>query len=208
MNIPYKQMLNWKTGVLGFTLIGIWYIILPFLGGGGINQSMVLFGFTFLASGLVLANPRPTVLGALFAALIGMSYFMMVSTAINAAILWTLSIALFAAVLVFELGIFKFGPTNTHAKALTIIPMALLGFSVLLGIAGYNPTISFTWTGNSWALALNYVAVMVFAWLHVLSYAGYSPLGKKTMLWMVIMAVIAVGLSLIGVAEGWGLFQW
>jgi len=208
MNIPYKQMLSWKTGVLGFTLIGLWYIALPFLGGGAINQSMVLFGFTFLASGLVLANPRPTVLGALFAALIGMSYFMMVATGINAAILWTLSIALFAAVLVFELGIFKFGPTNTHAKALTIIPMALLGFSVLLGIAGYNPTISFTWTGTSWALALNYVAVMLFAWLHVLNYAGYRPLGKNTMLWMVIMAVVAVGLSMLGIAQGWGLFQW
>lgn len=208
MNIPYKQMLNWKTGILGFTLIGLWYIILPFLGGGDINQSMVLFGFTFLASGMVLANSRPTVLGSLFAALIGMSYFMMVATAINAAILWTLSIALFAGVLVFELGIFKFGPTNTHAKALTIIPMALLGFSVLLGIAGYNPTIHFTWTGNSWAIALNYVAVMLFAWLHVLNYAGYMPLGKHTMLWMVVMAVIAVGLSMLGIAQGWGLFQW
>jgi hypothetical protein len=208
MDIPYKQMLNWKTGVLGFTLLGIWYIILPFLGGGAINQSMVLFGFTFLASGIVLANSRPTVLGALFAALIGMSYFMMVATAISSAILWTLSIVLFLGVLVFELGIYKLGPSSANAKALTIIPMALLGFSVLLGIAGYNPTIFFTWTGNSWAIALNYVAVMLFAWLHVLNYAGYKPLGKNTMLWMVIMAVVAVGLSLLGIAEGWGLFQW
>jgi len=207
MDIPYKQMLNWKTGVLGFTLLGIWYIILPFL-GGAINQSMVLFGFTFLASGIVLANSRPTVLGALFAALIGMSYFMMVATAISSAILWTLSIVLFLGVLVFELGIYKLGPSSADAKALTIIPMALLGFSVLLGIAGYNPTIFFTWTGNSWAIALNYVAVMLFAWLHVLNYAGYKPLGKNTMLWMVIMAVVAVGLSLLGIAEGWGLFQW
>jgi hypothetical protein len=49
---------------------------------------------------------------------------------------------------------------------------------------------------------------MLFAWLHVLNYAGYKPLGKNTMLWMVIMAVVAVGLSLLGIAEGWGLFQW
>jgi hypothetical protein len=49
---------------------------------------------------------------------------------------------------------------------------------------------------------------MLFAWLHVLSYAGYRPLGKNTMLWTVLMAVFAVVLSIISVAEGWGLFQW
>jgi hypothetical protein len=28
------------------------------------------------------------------------------------------------------------------------------------------------------------------------------------MLWMVVMAALAVGLSVLGIAEGWGLFQW
>jgi hypothetical protein len=167
---------------------------------------MILFGLTFLAISIVLAKPSPTVLGAFFSALIGLGYFMFMYTSINAAILWTISLFLFALVIVFEFGIFKFGPANSKAKVLTIIPAAILGFSILLGLAGYNPLIHISWTGNSWAAALNLLAVMMFSWLHVLNIAGYRPLGKNTTMWMLILALVAIVLSMLGTFQGWGLF--
>ncbi len=161
----------------------------------------MLFGFTFLATGLVIADNKPTVLGALFTMLIGLSYFFGFANFISMTILWTLSIVLFLAILVFELDIKKFGPTNAKAKVLTIVPLAVLAFSILLGVAGYNPLIHFNWTGAT-LIAINYIAIMLFGFLYVLDHAGWRPLGSKTGTWLNLLAIAAVALSAVGLAQG------
>ena len=207
MNVPFKQMLQWKTGNFAPTILGLWYIIVPFLAGAKtMNQAMAVFGFTFLSIGIINAKSKPTVLASLFSALIGISYVFSMMTTVSSAILWSVSIILFLLVLVFEFDIFKFGPTSSSAKVMTIIPLALLGFSIILGLAGYNPFIKFDFT-HKMLVGLNYLAVMVFCWLYVFDYAGYRPFKAKTNTWMNIMALAAVLLSLVGVYQG-SLFQW
>jgi hypothetical protein len=209
MNIPFKQMLQWKTGNFAPTILGIWYIIVPFLAGAKtVNQAMAIFGFTFLSIGIINAKSKPTVLASLFSALIGISYvFGMLGTyTLNTTIFWSISVILFILVLVFEFDIFKLGPSSSSAKVLTVIPLALLGFCIILGLAGYNPLIKFDFTRKP-LVAFNYLAVMTFCWLYVFDYAGYRPFGAKTNTWMNIMALAAVLLSLVGVYQG-SLFQW
>jgi hypothetical protein len=208
------EMLSWKSGNLGLTILGLWYMVLAFLTPAqyGVptinyspNQGILLFGIMFLSISLVNAKSRPTMFGSVFAMLIGLCYFMGLMTGINPAILWTLSLALFAGVLVFELDIVKFGPTNIKAKMLTIVPLAIIGFSLILALVGYNPVIKFNW--NYWMSALNLLSVMILSWLYVFEYIGYKPLKGRTNLWLNILALLAVVLSLIGVAQG-SLFAW
>jgi hypothetical protein len=201
MDFPIKQMLSWKAANIGPTLIGFWYLVLPWLATKSMDQSMMLFGFTFLSIGLIRARSKPTVLGCLFAMFIGLAYFFTFANFISMAALWIVSLVLFAMVLVFELGIFKFGPTNAKAKVLTIVPLAVLSFSLLLGVAGYNPLIHFNWTSAT-LIAINYIAIMLFGFLYVLDYAGWRPLGSKTGTWLNLLAIAAVALSAIGLAQG------
>ena len=206
MNIPFKQMTNWKNGNIAPFLLGVWYIIAPFLGGGAINEKMMIFGFTFFAIALLQSKTSPTVIASLCTAFLGISYFMFVMTTISDSFLWTISIILFAAVLILEFGIFKFGPTATQGKDLTLVPLTILAFSVLLGLAGYNPYIRFDFN-RLFLVAVNYLAVMVFCFLWVLNRIGYRPFGKNTVTYMNIMAIAAVVCSLIGFYQG-SLFQW
>jgi hypothetical protein len=207
MNIPFKQMANWKTGNIAPFLLGIWYIILPFLAQtANINMKMLLFGFTFFSISLIRVKSRPTVLASLATALLGINYFLFMMTTINQNILWTLSIILFALVLVSEFDIFRFGPSSAQAKDLTIVPLTILGFAILLGIAGYNPYIRFDWS-RQMLVCLNYLAVMLFCFLFVFDRIGYRPFGRSTITYMNLMAVAAVLLSVIGVYQG-SLFQW
>lgn len=198
-------MFGWKTGNIGSTLIGLWYLILPFLASQSMNQSMMLFGFTFLAIGIVRASSRPTVLGCVSAMLIGLAYFFGLTGGIGGTILWPLSIALFALVAVFEFGIIRFGPANAKAKILLIVPLAVMGFTLLLGFAGYNPMIRINW--SAWMITFNYLAVMMFCWIYVLDVASWRPFKGRTTLILNLMALTAVGLSVLGMAQG-SLFQW
>ncbi len=215
MKFP-KEMLSWKSGNLGLTILGLWYMLLAFMspthyGVPGIstaaNQGIFTFGIMFFTVALINAKARPTILGSLFTMLIGLSYFMGFVATMNIAILWTLSLGLFALVLVFEFDIFKIGPSGNKAKLLTIVPLAVIGFSLVLGLAGYGP-IRFNW--NFPLSALNLVAVLALSWLYVWDYIGSSHkqiLGMTMNTWLNITALLAVVLSLLGVAQG-SLFAW
>lgn len=200
MQIPYKQMFSWKTGNLAPSIIGVWYILLPLIMSKAVNISLMLFGFTFLSIALVRAKSKPTVLGSVFCMLIGLSYFFGMMTNIADATLWTLSLGMFALTLVFELDIFKFGPANARAKILTIVPLAVIGFTLLIALAGYNPMLSIQWTSTRWIINLNYVAVALFCWINVLDYAGWRPFKGRTVLVMNLMAFVAVALSVVSMA--------
>jgi hypothetical protein len=166
MQIPYKQMLSWHEGNLGPTLLGFWYIMLPWLSGYGTNnpsfQGWTLFGVTFLSISLIRSKAKPTLIGSLATMLIGLGYFFGFMHTFNAAILWTFSLAMFAVVLVWELGIIHFGPANLKAEVLLIVPLAVLGFAFAMGLAGQNPLVQFNWTQRYWFIGLNYLAVMLF----------------------------------------------
>lgn len=206
MDIPYKQMFQWKTANLAPTLLGLWYLIVPWVFTQAINQTMAIFGFTFLSVGIIKAKPRPTVLASLFSALIGIGYVLTLMTTMPLEVLWMITLGLFALVLVFEFDVFKFGPTNAKAKVLTVVPLTLLGFCIVLGLAGYNPYITFNFADYP-LVCLNYLAVMAFCWLYVLDYAGYKPFKARTNTWLNAMALIAVLLSLVGMYQG-SLFQY
>lgn len=200
MDIPIKDMFSYKLGTLGPTLIGLSYLILPFLLSQAINVGLVLFGLTFLSIGLIKARSKPTVLGCIFAMLIGLSFFFNTMTTIGTSILWTVSLLLFVGVLIFELHIFKFGPSNASAKSLLIVPLAILGFSYLLAFAGYNPMISINW--NVWMITFNYLAVMLFCWISVLEVGGYRPFGKDTPKYATTIALISVILVALSFLQG------
>jgi hypothetical protein len=216
MKFP-REMLSWKSGNLGLTFLGVWYMLLAFMspnkyGVPGIstvaNQGLFSFGIMFFSVALINAKSKPTVLGSLFAMLIGLSYFMGFMTTVNITILWTLSLALFAGTLVFEFDIFKFGPSGGKAKLLTIVPPAIIGFSLVLALFGYNPMVHFNW--NYWMSALNLVAVTALCWLYVWDYVTPKRkqiLGMTINTWLNLLAFLAVALSLLGVAQG-SLFAW
>jgi hypothetical protein len=200
MKIPLKQMFNWKTGNIAPTIIGIWFLLLPLLLYQAVDTRIMLLGFTFLGIAIVRASSSPTVLGALFSALIGLAYFFGFMSNISPAIMWTLSIVLFALVCIFEFRIFSFGPSNAKAKALSILPLGIMGFSLLLGAVGYNPALSFQW--SQWMIAFFYVSVMLFCWIYVLEEAGWKPFKTRTTLLLNLLAFVAVGLSILGMMQG------
>jgi hypothetical protein len=208
-------MFSWSAGNLGISLIGVWYILLSFLqpkayGTPSLiyspNQGLLLFGLMFFAIAVINSVPRPTLLASMFTMLIGLCYFMgWVVTAISPLVLWSLSILLFIGVLAMEFGVFRIGPSDSKAKILTIVPLAIIGFSLVLGLVGYNPLVKFNW--NYMLSALNLVAVMVLSWLYVLEYAGWKPFKGKNNLWLNVIALIAVLLSVVGMYQG-ALFAW
>jgi hypothetical protein len=211
MKIPYKQMLSWKAGNLGITILGIWYILLPWLTGQGMNnvsfQGWTLFGITFLGISLVRSNTKPSVVGSLATMLIGLSYFFGFMHTFNTAILWTFSLLMFIVTLLWELDIVNLGPQNVKAEVLLIVPLAVLGFGFGLGLAGYNPMIHFDWSQHFWFIGLNYLAVFVFCWMYVFDVAGWRPMGKHTIAILGALAILAVVLSVFGLYQG-ALFAW
>jgi hypothetical protein len=212
MKIPYKQMFSWKAGNLGITLLGIWYVLLPWLAGQGINnpsfQGWTLFGLTFISISLVRSGTRPTVIGSLATMLIGLSYFFGFMHTFNPAILWSFSLLMFVAVLAWELGFVHIGPSNVKTEVLLIVPLACLGFAYAMALFGFNPMLSFTWTSDSWFVGLNYLAVMLFCWIYVFNVAGWKPLGKRTIMWLGALAIIAIVLSFFGLSQTLHLFAW
>lgn len=205
ISIPFKQMTSWKSGNLGLLLIALTYLAVPFLFGKPLGQTSILFGLTWLCVALVKAKSSPTVLGSFFTALLGLSYFLTVLTTADAW-LWTASLAFTALTFVFELGLFKFGPSNAKAKVLTVVPVLLLGFYILLGFAGQNTRLLINW--NNWGIAVSYVALMVYSFLFTFDEAGYRPFKGKTTLYMNIMAIAVLLLAILGIMQGWGYIAW
>ena len=200
VKVPLKEMFNWKNGNIAPTIIGFWFLVLPLLLYKAVDTRVMLLGFTFLSIAIVRASKNPTVLGALFSALIGLAYFFGFMSTINPAIMWSMSLVCFALVCIFEFGIFKIGPTNAKAKALSILPLGIMGFALLLGAVGYNPALAFNWT--QWMIAFFYSAVMLFCWIYVLQQAGWQPFKTRTTLLMNLLAFVAVGLSILGMMQG------
>jgi hypothetical protein len=208
-------MFNWSAGNLGLSVLGIWIALEAFLLPKNYsvpslvyspNQGLLIMGFMFFAISLINSVSRPTVLASVFTMLIGLSYFLGWVTLINPVILWTLSVVLFLGVLVMEFGIFRFGPSDARAKVLTIVPLAVIGFSLVLGLFNYNPLVTFNWN-TSMLSAAHLFAVMVLCWLYVLDYAGWRPFKGKTNMWLNVIAIGAVALSVIGMYQG-ALFAW
>ncbi len=200
MKIPFKQLFGWKTGNIAPTLIGLWFIILPLVMFQAIDMRIMLLGFTFLSIAIVRVSTKPTILASLFSSFIGLAYFFGFLINMNPAIMWTLSIVLFGAVCIFEFDIFKFGPTNAKAKSLAILPLGIMGFALILGMLGYNPLLAFNW--GQWMIAFFYFAVMVFCCIYVFDLAGWQPFKKRTVLCMNLLAIVAVGLSVLGMLQG------
>jgi hypothetical protein len=196
-------MLSWKTGNLSLFLLAIANLLFPLLFSKGtvINQGLIMAGLMFLTINIVRAKGSPTVLGSLFTALIGLSYIFGLMTTMNVGILWTVSILLFVGVLIFEFGIFKFGPSNSKAKVLTIIPLAILGFSMLLSVAGYNPLMPFSWS-SQWLMILPFLSIMLFCWIYVLDIGGWKPLKGRTNLALNLLALVAFALIFLASAQG------
>lgn len=197
-------MFSWKTGTLAYTLTGLQLLILPVLFYKLININQMLFGFTFLSIAIIKAKEKPSVLGGIFTMLIGLAYFMGTTTTIGLTILWPLSIVLFLGTCFVEF-FMKLGPLNAKAKALIVVPMATIGFNLLLAIAGYNPLLAINW--NKWMTSFGYVAVAILCWVTVFQVGGWEPFKKKTNLVINLMAISAVLLSFLAMGQG-SLFQW
>lgn len=206
MKVPLKQLTSWKDGNIGPFLVGVWYVILPFLASQAMNMTMIIFGFTFLAAALVRAKSKPSVLGSLAAAFLGVTYFMFVMTAVPQAALWAIAVLLFALVAIFELEVFKFGPSTSKGKELTVVPFTILGFAILIGLAGYNPVIHFNWASFS-LIGVSYLAMAAFCFLYVFDMIGYRPLRRNTVSLMNLTCIAVIALSMLGIYQG-SLFQW
>ena len=198
MKIPLKTMFKWNSKSFAPSLLGVWFIIYPWFTKGVLTPETAIFGFTFFAIGLISAGTKaPTLIASLLTAFLGINYFLYSMNAITSPMLWTFSMIMFAVVLVFEFGIFKIGPSTVQAKDLAIVPLTLLGFAILLGLAGINPYITINW--NRYILVgISYLALMVFCFLFVFERVGYRPFGKNTVTWLNIMAIATVALTLFG----------
>ena len=203
--IPLNALVNTQNANLGFTLMGLFYLLFPFL-LSGLDYSTAIFGIMFLTIAIIRAKSRITVIGGLAAAFIGIIYFMASVNAMNIDTLWTLTLILAAIFFIFELGFLKYGPTTSRAKAFAIIPLALLSFSLILAFIGYNPYIVIDWN-RIWS-ALNYLCVLLVSLLGMLQIAGWNVIGKKsTNKWLLIFALGAVATAFLGTYQG-TLFQW
>ena len=203
--IPLNQMFNTKNANLGFTLLGIFYIIFPML-LSALDYSTLIFGIMFLTVAIVRAKTRISVIGGLSAAFIGIIYFMASTNIMSLDMLWTLTLVFAVIFFIFELGFFKYGPVTSKARAFAVIPLALLAFSLILAFIGYNPYIIINWN-NLWS-ALNYLCVLLVSLLGLLQITGWNVLGKQnTNKWILIFALGAVATAFLGTYQG-TLFQW
>lgn len=202
IQIPYKQMFNWKSGNLAPTVLGLSCVIATLLAvfaGKSLTlyQTTLQFGFTFIAVAIIMAKGSPTVFGSIFTMLLGISYFFSYFTNIADAILWTTTLSLFALVAIFEFGIFSYGPHNSKAKVLIAVPLSIVAFALLLGVAGYG-TYAFNWTTKLY-LSLGYIAIMVYCWLKVFDIASYRPFKGKTYFWLNIIGIAGAALIFISI---------
>ena len=203
--IPLNALVNTEDANLGFTLMGLFYLIFPFL-LSSLDYSTIIFGIMFLTIAIIRAKTRISVIGGLAAAFIGIIYFMASVNAMDIDTLWTLALILAAIFFILELGFLKYGPTTSKAKAFAIIPLALLSFSLILGFIGYNPYIVID-LDRIWS-ALNYLCVLLVSLIGMLQIAGWNVIGKEnTNKWLLIFALGAVATAFLGTYQG-TLFQW
>jgi len=204
-DIQLKSLVQWQTGNLGFTLLGIFYLLFPWFTSGVFDTGTALFGLMFLSIGIIRSKSKATVLGALFAALLGICYFSSSIAFLDISFLWVASILLFIGFIVFEMGFLKFGPVTEKAKAFIVVPLALLSFSLILAFIGKNPMLTISWS-NLW-VAMNYLTVLLFSIFSMLGVVGWDVMGKNTNKWVMLFAVAAIATAFMGTYQG-TLFQW
>ena len=203
--IPINALLNYRNANLGAFLLGIFYLIFPWMTSGVLDETTAIFGLMFLTISIMRAKGSNTVIGGLCQAFIGISYFLAIANIINIATLWTLTLILAAIFFVMELGFIRFGPVTKKADAFQLVPFTLLSFILLLSIAGYSPVLRIDW--NNTLVAINYVAIFLFSALSMLQLAGWNVAGKNTNQWLMIFAIVAIGTALFGTYQG-TLWQW
>jgi hypothetical protein len=207
MEIPFKQMLDWRKGNFAPTVIGLASSVIPLLAGKNITlyQGTIMFGLAFIAVGLIKTKGSPTIIGALCTALLGLTYFFRAFTNLPDATLWIVAILLFAITLIFEFDVFKFGPSSSQARMFIVIPLATVGFAILLGIAGLT-TYTFNWKTGLY-LSLSYIATMLFCWISVFDLGGYKPFKTKTVFWCNVLGIVAALFLAVSIYQQ-GLLPW
>jgi hypothetical protein len=189
-------------------MLGIFYLLFPWFSTGSFDQTNAVFGMMFLTIGIVRAKPSISVIGGIMMSFLGMAYFFGSIAFLEMSFVWMLSIIMFGAFLVFELGYLKIGPSTSTAKAFILVPLALLTFSLALAFVGRNPIIAIDFT-NLW-VALNYVAILAFSLFTMLGIAGWRVMGPSTDKWIMMLAILAVATAFLGVYQGslvmWNIF--
>lgn len=203
--IPIRELFQWKNANLGFTLLGLFYLIFPWFSSGTFDTVTAMFGMMFLGIAVLRAKGSVSVLGALCVAFLGICYFFGSIALMDIALLWTLTIVLFVGFIIFEMGFVKLGPTTSSAKAFSIVPLSLLAFSLILAFVGKNPVLTIDTTQIM--VALNYLAVLLFSLFSIFDLGGWQVMGPKTDRWLLLFALLAVATAFLGIYQG-SLGQW
>lgn len=203
--LKIEELFNWKNGNLGFTLLGVFYLIFPWFASGVLNTMTAIFGMMFLSIAILRARPSVSVLGALMVAFLGISYTFGSIAFLPVALIWTYTIVLFAIFLVFEFQFLKFGPSTSSAKGFAIVPLSLLSFNLILAFIGKNPTLAISW--NQGLVAINYLAILLFSFVSMCDLGGWKVMGSSTDKWILAFAILAVATAFLGTYQG-TLFQW
>jgi len=203
--ISINQLFAWKNANLGFTILGLFYLLFPWLALGTFNNVTAMFGMMFLCIGIIRAKGSVSVLGGLFAAFLGISYFFGTIALMDIAQLWLMAIVFFVLFLIMELGFVKIGPRTTSAKTFAIVPLALLTFSLVLAFIGQNPMLTIDWT-NLW-VSLNYLSILMFAFLSMIELVGWHIAGANTNKLILLFAIAAIATAFMGIYQG-SLWQW
>jgi hypothetical protein len=203
--LPINKMFEWKNANLGFTLLGLFYLIFPWFASGRLNNVTAMFGMMFLAIAILRAKGSVSVLGSLFVAFLGICYFFGSISLMDINLLWFLAIVMFVGSLVFELGFIKIGKSTSSAKAFVLVPLSLISFSLILALIGKNPRLIIDWK-NMWT-SLNYVAILLFSTVTMLDIAGWKVAGGSTNKWIMLFAIFAIATAFMGIGQG-TLWQW
>jgi hypothetical protein len=198
--IPLNALFKWQNANLGFTLLGLFYLVFPWFTSGVFDTVTAMFGMMFLSIALLRAKASVSVLGALFAAFLGICYFFGSIAIIDTTLLWGMTVLLFIGFLIFEMGFFKVGPTTKSAKAFVIVPLSLLSFSLILAFVGKNPVLTINW--SNMIVAINYLAVLLFSLFSMLDLGRWRVMGASTDKWIMLFAVAAIATAVLGVYQG------
>lgn len=203
--INLGALTNYKTGNLASFVLGIFYIIFPWLSLGQFVPEVTIFGLVFLTIAVMRAKASNAVLSGLAQAFIGVIYVFAIAGIIDVAFLWILSIGLVALFFILELGFIKIGPITKKADAFQIVPLTILSFGLMLSIAGYSDLFVVSW--SSPLIALNFVAILLFCLFSLLQIAGWNVAGKSTNTMILLFAVGAIATAILSVYQG-SLLAW
>lgn len=195
-------LLSWEKANLAPFALAIFYLIFPPIWSGSMDQTTMIFGLMFLTITIMRAKGSNYVISGLVQAFIGVSYFSAVAGLIALEALWILSIVCFVIFLVFELTSFHFGPRTNRSDAFQIVPLCILGFTLVMALANYGSIYVIDFANP--LSALNYVAVMLFCFVYMFQIAGWNVTGKqKTTNYLILaLAIGAIFFAFAGTTQG------